>query len=53
MATAFALVAAGIFALSTVLQQRGGLNAPALSVRHPASFIHLAGQRTWLIGMAP
>lgn len=47
-----ALVAAAIFALSTVLQQRGGLKAPPLSLRHPESFVHLAGQGTWLVGMA-
>ena len=52
MATALALIAAGIFALATVLQQRGGLKAPPLSIRHPASFVHLAGQGTWLVGMA-
>lgn len=52
MATTLALIAAAIFALSTVLQQHGGLKAPPLSVRHPGSFLHLAGQRTWLIGMA-
>src|SRR5262245_53148288 len=52
MATALALVAAAIFALSTVLQQRGGLNAPPLSLRHPGSFARLGGQRTWLVGMA-
>lgn len=51
MATALALVAAAIFALSTVLQQRGGLAAPPLSLRHPASFARLAGQGTWLIGI--
>lgn len=52
MATALALVAAGIFALSTVLQQRGGLKTPPLSLRHPASFARLGGQITWLIGFA-
>jgi uncharacterized membrane protein len=52
MATALALVAAAIFSLSTVLQQRGGLDAPPLSLRHPLSFVHLAGQRMWLLGMA-
>lgn len=52
MATSLALIAAAIFALSTVLQQRGGLKAPKLSFRHPGSFLHLAGQRTWLVGMA-
>jgi uncharacterized membrane protein len=52
MATALALVAAAIFSLSTVLQQRGGLDAPPLSIRHPLSFVHLAGQRMWLLGMA-
>ena len=52
MATSLALIAAAIFALSTVLQQRGGLQAPPLSFRHPGSFLHLAGERTWLVGMA-
>jgi len=50
MASTLALIAAAIFALSTVLQQRGGLNAPALSLRHPASFARLGGQVTWLVG---
>jgi uncharacterized membrane protein len=52
VATALALVAAAIFALSTVLQQRGGLQAPPLSFRHPSSFARLGGQLTWLIGFA-
>lgn len=52
MATALALVASGIFALSTVLQQRGGLRAPPLSLRHPSSFARLGGQVTWLVGFA-
>lgn len=52
MATSLALVAAAIFALSTVLQQRGGLKAPPLSLRHPGSFVRLGGQGTWLVGMA-
>jgi hypothetical protein len=52
MATALALIAAAIFAVSTVLQQKGGLKAPPLSLRHPGSFVHLAGQGTWLIGVA-
>ena len=52
MATALAILAAAIFALSTVLQQRGGLKAPPLSLRHLGSFAHLAGQGTWLVGMA-
>lgn len=52
MATVLALIAAGIFALSTVMQQRGGLKASPLSIRHPGSFVHLAGQGTWLIGIA-
>jgi drug/metabolite transporter (DMT)-like permease len=50
MATALALVAAGVFAFSTVLQQRGGLKAPRLSLRHPSSFARLGGQATWLVG---
>ena len=52
MATALALVASGVFALSTVLQQRGGLRAPPLSLRHPSSFARLGGQATWLVGFA-
>jgi uncharacterized membrane protein len=52
MATALALIAAAIFALSTVLQQRGGLKAPPLSLKHPASFARLGGQMTWLVGFA-
>jgi drug/metabolite transporter (DMT)-like permease len=52
LATALAILAAAIFALSTVLQQRGGLKAPPLSLRHLGSFAHLAGQGTWLVGMA-
>ena len=52
LATVLALIASAIFALSTVLQQRGGLKAPALSLGHPASFARLAQQKTWLIGMA-
>lgn len=52
MATALALVAAAIFALSTVLQQRGGLQAPPLSLRHPASFLRLGDHVTWLVGFA-
>jgi len=51
MATALALIASVIFAVSTVLQQRGGLEAPPLSLRHPRSFVGLAGQGTWLVGM--
>ena len=51
MAAGLALIASAIFALSTVLQQRGGLDAPPLSIRHPGSFVHLAGQRTWLVGI--
>jgi len=51
VAAALALIASAIFALSTVLQQRGGLNAPPLSFRHPGSFGRLAGQRIWLVGI--
>jgi hypothetical protein len=47
MATVLALIAAVIFAVSTVLQQKGGLEAPPLSLRHPRSFVRLAGQGTW------
>ena len=50
MATALALVASGVFPLSTVLQRRGGLKAPPLSLRRPSSFARLGGQATWLVG---
>jgi hypothetical protein len=52
MATALALIAAGIFALSTVMQQRDALKAPPLSISHPGSFVRLARQGTWLVGIA-
>ena len=45
-------MAAAVFALASTLMQRGGLQAPRLSVRHPSSFLHLAGQGSWLVGAA-
>ena len=50
MASLLALVAAFFFALAAALQQKGALNLPEISLRHPASLARLAGQTMWLIG---
>jgi drug/metabolite transporter (DMT)-like permease len=50
MAEVLALVAALLFALAATLQQKGALDLPELSLRHPESVIRLAGQTTWLMG---
>jgi drug/metabolite transporter (DMT)-like permease len=50
MASFLALVAAFLFALAATLQQKGALELPALSLRHPASLARLAAQTTWLVG---
>jgi drug/metabolite transporter (DMT)-like permease len=50
MASILALVAAFLFALAATLQQKGALNLPALSLRHPASLARLVAQTTWLVG---
>jgi drug/metabolite transporter (DMT)-like permease len=50
VASALALVAAFLFALAAALQQKGALNLPAISLRHPTSLARLAGQTTWLAG---
>jgi drug/metabolite transporter (DMT)-like permease len=50
MASLLALVAALLFALAAALQQKGALNLPELSLRHPASLVRLIGQTTWLLG---
>jgi drug/metabolite transporter (DMT)-like permease len=48
--TALALVAAILFALAATLQQKGALNLPEISLRHPGSLARLAGQTMWLVG---
>jgi len=50
VASALALVAAILFALAATLQQKGALNLPEISLRHPGSLARLAGQTMWLIG---
>ena len=50
MASALALVAAFLFALAAALQQKGALNLPEISIRHPESLARLAGQTMWLAG---
>ena len=47
---ALALVAAFLFALAAALQQKGALNLPEISIRHPESLARLAGQTMWLVG---
>ena len=50
MASLLALVAAFLFALAAALQQKGALNLPSVSLRHPSSLARLAGQTMWLVG---
>lgn len=50
MAALLALLAALLFAVAATLQQKGALNLPDVSLRHPASLARLAGQSVWLIG---
>lgn len=50
MAALLALLAAFLFAVAATLQQKGALNLPDLSLRHPRSVVRLAGQATWLLG---
>ena len=50
MASLLALVAAFCFALAAALQQKGALNLPEISIRHPGSLVRLAGQTIWLTG---
>jgi drug/metabolite transporter (DMT)-like permease len=52
MASALALVAAFLFALAATLQQKGALNLPEISLRHPSSLARLATQTMWLAGTA-
>jgi drug/metabolite transporter (DMT)-like permease len=50
MASALALVAAFLFALAATLQQKGALNLPEITLRHPSSLVRLAAQTIWLAG---
>jgi drug/metabolite transporter (DMT)-like permease len=50
MASLLALVAAFCFALAAALQQKGALNLPEISIRHPASLVRLGAQTIWLAG---
>ena len=50
MASVLALVAAFLFALAATLQQKGALNLPEISLRHPSSLARLAAQTMWLVG---
>jgi drug/metabolite transporter (DMT)-like permease len=50
VASALALLAAFLFALAAALQQKGALNLPEISLRHPESLARLAGQTMWLVG---
>jgi drug/metabolite transporter (DMT)-like permease len=50
VASALAVVAAFLFALAAALQQKGALNLPKISVRHPESLARLVGQTMWLVG---
>jgi drug/metabolite transporter (DMT)-like permease len=50
VASALALLAAFLFAVAATLQQRGALDLPKLSLRHPGSLARLAGQPAWLAG---
>jgi drug/metabolite transporter (DMT)-like permease len=50
VASILAFVAAFLFALAAALQQKGALNLPQISLRHPASLARLIGQTMWLIG---
>ncbi len=52
MASLLALVAAFLFALAAALQQKGALNLPSISLRHPSSLARLVGQTMWLVGTA-
>ena len=50
MASALALLAAVLFALAAALQQKGALDLPEISLRHPVSLARLVGQTMWLVG---
>jgi drug/metabolite transporter (DMT)-like permease len=50
VAATLAVVAALLFALAATLQQKGALNLPEISLRHPESLARLVGQTMWLVG---
>ena len=50
MAAALALIAAFLFALAAVLQQKGSLNLPTISLAHAMSLVRLVGEKMWLPG---
>jgi drug/metabolite transporter (DMT)-like permease len=50
VASLLALVAAFLFAVAAALQQKGALNLPSISLRHPSSLARLVGQTMWLFG---
>jgi hypothetical protein len=50
MAAALALIAAFLFALAAVLQQKGSLNRPTISVAHAMSLVPIVGGKVWLPG---
>jgi drug/metabolite transporter (DMT)-like permease len=50
VASLLALVAAFLFAVAAALQQKGALNLPRISLRHPSSLARLVGQTMWLAG---
>jgi hypothetical protein len=50
MAAALALIAAFLFALAAVLQQKGSLNLPTISLAHAMSLVRLVGEKVWLPG---
>jgi drug/metabolite transporter (DMT)-like permease len=50
VASTLAVLAAFLFAFAAALQQKGALNLPEISLRHPESLARLLGQTMWLIG---
>jgi drug/metabolite transporter (DMT)-like permease len=50
VAATLAVAAAFLFALAATLQQKGALNLPEISLRHPESLARLVGQTMWLLG---
>jgi drug/metabolite transporter (DMT)-like permease len=51
IAGVLALLAALVFALSTVLQQRGTFQVPDMSLRHPGSLVRLVTRPVWLLSL--
>jgi hypothetical protein len=49
-AIAFALVAAFLYAISAVLQQRAAADAPASTAMRPSLVLHLLREPRWLVG---